>query len=220
MATTIVSPPTATIPSVIVIGGARHRLADASSTRDRIMDAVVACVDRGGLAGFALEDVAAEAGVSRATIYRHFDGGRDQLVREAVTREVARFWTDLALAVEDIDDLESRLVVGMMLARERLQTHDLLQRLLAMEPDEFLPALFESDPLVHLVVRDYLRDLLTAQPLAAGVELDDAADYLSRMLLSHIGSPGRRDMSDEQQVRRLVRTQYLAGVLAVTNVTK
>jgi AcrR family transcriptional regulator len=195
-------------------------LADASSTRDRIMDAVVACVDRGGLAGFALEDVAAEAGISRATIYRHFEGGRDQLLREAVTREVARFWTDLAVAVEDIDDLESRLVVGMMLARERLQTHDLLQRLLAMEPEEFLPALFESDPLVHLVVRDYLRDLLSGQRLAAGVELDDAADYLSRMLLSHIGSPGRWDMSDEEQVRRLVRTQYLAGVLEVTDVMK
>jgi AcrR family transcriptional regulator len=179
------------------------------------MDAVVACVDRRGLAGFALEDVAAEAGVSRATIYRHFQGGRDQLVREAVTREVARFWTDLAVAVEDIDDLESRLVVGMMLATERLQTHDLLQRLLAMEPEEFLPALFESDPLVHLVVRDYLGDLLQGAQLAPGVDPTDAADYLSRMLLSHIGSPGRWDMTDEAQVRRLVRTQYLAGVLAV-----
>jgi AcrR family transcriptional regulator len=183
------------------------------------MDAVVACVDRRGLADFALEDVAVEAGVSRATIYRHFVGGRDQLVRESVTREVARFWTDLAVAVEDIDDLESRLVVGMMLARERLQTHDLLQRLLAMEPDEFLPALFESDPLVHLVVRDYLRDLLKGVRLAAGVDLDDAADYLSRMLLSHIGSPGRWDMTDQEQVRRLVRTQYLAGVVEVTEVT-
>jgi AcrR family transcriptional regulator len=212
--------PTATIPGAIVAGGARRRLAEVGSTRDRIMDAVVACVDRRGLAGFALEDVAAEAGVSRATIYRHFEGGRDQLVREAVTREVARFWAELAVAVEDIDDLESRLVVGMMLARERLQTHDLLQRLLAMEPEEFLPALFESDPLVHLVVRDYLRDLLAGEQLTPGVELDDAADYLSRMLLSHIGSPGRWDMSDEDQVRRLVRTQYLAGVLEVTDVTK
>ena len=90
------SPPTTTIPSEITARGARRRLAEPSSTRDRIMDAVVACVDRGGLAGFALEDVAAEAGVSRATIYRHFEGGRDQLVREAVTREVARFWTELA----------------------------------------------------------------------------------------------------------------------------
>ena len=59
---------------------------DAATTRDRIMDAVVACIDRRGMSGFALEEVAAEAGVSRATIYRYFDGGRPQLVRESVTR--------------------------------------------------------------------------------------------------------------------------------------
>lgn len=77
-----------------------------TSARDRIIDAVLVCVERVGLRGFALEDVAAEAGVSRATIYRHFDGGREQLVREAVGRELARFWSDLAADVAHIDDLE------------------------------------------------------------------------------------------------------------------
>ena len=51
-------------------------LDEPASTRDRIMDAVVVCTERVGLKGFALEDVAAEAGMSRATIYRHFAGGR------------------------------------------------------------------------------------------------------------------------------------------------
>jgi hypothetical protein len=100
-----------------------------------------------------------------------------------------------------------------MLAQQRLQTHDLLQRLLAVEPEEFLPALFESEPLVHLVVRDYLRSLLAAEQLAEGIDEEEAADYLARLLLTHIGSPGRWDMSDEVQVRRLVRTQFLAGIL-------
>ena len=100
-----------------------------------------------------------------------------------------------------------------MLAEEKLRTHDLLQRLLVSEPDEFLPALFESEPLVHLVVRDYLRTLLEGERLAPGVDRDEAADYLARMLLVHIGSPGRWDMTDEAQVRRLVRAQFLSGVL-------
>jgi AcrR family transcriptional regulator len=183
------------------------------STRDRIMDAVVVCTERVGLKGFALEDVAHEAGMSRATIYRHFEGGRPQLIRETVTREVARFWGELADAVRSMPHLEDRLVAGMMLAQEKLQTNDLLQRLLAVEPEEFLPALFESEPLVHLVVRDYLLALLAVEELDDGLDVEEAADYLARMLLSHIGSPGRWDMSDEVQVRRLVRTQFLAGVL-------
>ena len=108
--------------------------------------------------------------MSRATIYRHFEGGRPQLIRETVTREVARFWADLADAVRSLPRLEDRLVAGMMLAQERLQTNDLLQRLVAVEPEEFLPALFESEPLVHLVVRDYLPALLAAEDLAAGLD--------------------------------------------------
>ncbi|HKY16906.1 MAG TPA: TetR/AcrR family transcriptional regulator [Microthrixaceae bacterium] len=192
-------------------------MADAVTTRDRIMDAVVACIDRRGMSGFALEEVAVEAGVSRATIYRYFDGGRPQLVRESVTREVSMFWTELAEAVRGIPDLEGRLVAGMMLAQEKLRTHDLLQRLLVSEPDEFLPALFESEPLVHLVLRDYLQELLEAEELRPGLEREEAADYLARMLLVHIGSPGRWDMTDEAQVRRLVRTQFLAGVVASGN---
>jgi AcrR family transcriptional regulator len=183
------------------------------TARDRIMDAVVTCVDRVGLGGFALEDVAAEAGVSRATIYRHFPGGRDQLVREAVTREVARFWSELAVEVAHIPDLEGRLVEGIAAAHRKVQEHDLLQRLVAAEPEEFLPALFESEPLVHLVLRGYLRGLLEGQRLRPGVDPDAAADYLTRMLVSYIGSQGSWNLADRDAVRRLVRTQFLAGVI-------
>ena len=40
------------------------------------------------------------------------------------------------------------------------------------------------------------------------------AEYLTRMLLSHIGTAGRWDLADRDQVERLVRTQFLAGIIA------
>lgn len=187
---------------------------DVDSARDRIMDAVVVCADRVGLAGFALEDVAAEAGISRATIYRHFVGGRDQLIRESVTREVGRFWRELAHVVAAYPDVESRLVFGLMAANSRIRDYDLLQRLLDAEPEEILSALMSSEPLVHQVLRDYVRELLDSPDLLDGVDLDEAADYVTRMLLAHIGSSGRWDIDDEDEVRRLVQTQFLAGVIA------
>ncbi len=177
------------------------------------MDAVVSCVERVGLGGFALEDVAAEAGVGRATIYRHFAGGRAQLIRETVTREVGRFWRDLASEVAGEPDLESRLVVGLMAANQRLAEYELLQRLLAAEPQEILAELLTSEPIVNELLRVYLRQLLRPEQLAPGVDLDEAADYLTRMLLAYIGSPGRWDIADVEEVRRLVRTQFLAGIL-------
>lgn len=58
--------------------------------RERIMFAAVRCVERGGVRDVSMEAVAAEAGLSRTTIYRHFPGGRSQLVSETATWEVAR----------------------------------------------------------------------------------------------------------------------------------
>lgn len=181
--------------------------------RERLLDATVTCVDRSGLRRFSMEDVATEAGVGRATLYRHFPGGRDQLVSEAVTREVAQFWRHLAAHVGHLDGLEDRLVEGLMEARRQLVGNELLQRLLAAEPDDLLPRLAESGSLVHLVMTGYLRDLLAREAIRAGVDLDEAAGYLTRMLLSHVSSPGRWDLTERDEVRRLVRRQFLAGIL-------
>jgi AcrR family transcriptional regulator len=177
------------------------------------MDAVLVCVERDGLGNFALEDVAGRAGLSRATIYRHFPAGRDDLIRQTVTREVERFWTELADEVVAIADLEGRLVAGVMAANRKVEGHVLLQRLLTAEPEQLLPTLFESETLVQGVVRQYLATLLAQERLRDGIDVGEAADYLGRMLVMHIGSRGRWDLADEAQVRRLVRTQFLAGIL-------
>ena len=47
--------------------------------RRRIVDAATACLDRAGLAKTSLSDVAAEAGVTRQTVYRYFPSLNDIL---------------------------------------------------------------------------------------------------------------------------------------------
>jgi len=48
--------------------------------RERLLQATYSCVARWGLAKTTVEDAAREAGVSRATVYRYFPGGRDELI--------------------------------------------------------------------------------------------------------------------------------------------
>ena len=50
--------------------------------------------------------------------------------------------------------------------------------------------------------------------MAEGVDLDEAADFLARMLLSYMGQPGRWNLEDPGQVAQLVRAELLAGVVA------
>src|SRR5918998_493496 len=64
-------------------------MGDVEGTRRRIVRAAYACVVRSGIAATTLDAAAHEAGVARATVYRHFPGGRDELIDAVVTSEVA-----------------------------------------------------------------------------------------------------------------------------------
>ncbi|MCL6451972.1 MAG: TetR/AcrR family transcriptional regulator, partial [Acetobacteraceae bacterium] len=55
---------------------------------ERILEAAYVCVARFGLAKTTIEDVAKVAGVSRASVYRAFPGGRDDLLRRTVVWEM------------------------------------------------------------------------------------------------------------------------------------
>ena len=73
--------------------------------------------------------------------------------------------------------------------------------------------LSQADGLARLVLTGYLRDLLLRETLRDGVDVDEAAQYLARMIVAYMSTPGRWDLADEAQVSRLVDTQFLAGVV-------
>jgi AcrR family transcriptional regulator len=181
--------------------------------RQRILDATILCAGEVGLAGLTLEQVAVQAGVGRATVYRYFDGGRDQLVSEAVSWEVARFFTQLAERVESVVSFRERLELGLAFAHTSLAEHEIFQHLLATDRERLILRLSELTPVTLAIVRAYLAGLLAEEELADGVEAEAAADYMARMVLSFLTSPGSWDLEDPTQVAELVETEFLAGVL-------
>ena len=54
--------------------------------RTDILDAAAEILGESGYAGIALEDVSQRAGLSRGTLYAHFPGGREEIVREVYLR--------------------------------------------------------------------------------------------------------------------------------------
>jgi len=182
--------------------------------RRRILAATVTCVGRSGMTGLTLEQVATAAGVGRATVYRYFEGGRDELVGEAVAWEVAGFFTGLADEVEGLASFRERLERGLVFAHRSLEQHDVFQYLLATERERIIVRLAELAPMSLAVVRGYLAGLLVDESLAEGVSVDAAADYLARMVLSFLTSPGSWDLEDPTEVSELVDSVFLAGVVA------
>ena len=175
----------------------------SDSTRERIFAAALTCFERDGLVATSLEDVARTASLGRATIYRQFPGGREQLVSETVTWEVARFFGRIEDAIADEEDLGAMLVVALGLGHDALAEHALLQSLLRNEPGALLSELAEATDLVLEVIIAFLAEQLDRAL---------AADHLGRLYLSFLGSPGRWDLDDPDQLRRLVDSQFLAGL--------
>ncbi len=181
--------------------------------RTRILAAAVAEAGSSGLGRLTVEGVARRAQVGRATVYRHFPGGRDQVTAEAVAWEVGRYFVALAARLEGVDDLGERLERGITEGRVLLARHQVFQKVVDTEPERLLPHLSQSAPLVLAAMRDDIRPRLEAVDLVAGTDPAEAADVLARTVLSFLLARGGWDLDDPAEVRRLVRDNLLAGIL-------
>jgi AcrR family transcriptional regulator len=88
--------------------------------RARIIDATDRHVVRNGITRVRVEEIAVEAGCSRATIYRYFDD-RDELVRAVMVRHAAAIADRISVDVDHLDDPAEMLVEGVLLGVEGLR---------------------------------------------------------------------------------------------------
>jgi AcrR family transcriptional regulator len=181
--------------------------------RERILAATYECVARWGLAKTTVEDAARAAGVSRATVYRYFPQGREELVDAVVVWEYERFFLRLYEEVQGATSLEEVMERGLMFAHRAVAEHEVLQRMLQTEPEALLPTLTVEGEGTQRLIAAFLLPYLERHELAPGVDAREAADFLARMALSYIASAGRWDLDDPVQVARLVRGELLAGIV-------
>ena len=191
---------------------------DPLSLRDRLLAATYQCVMRFGLGKTTIEDVVKESGLSRATIYRQFPGGRDELLLETVGWELANYFNALADHVRDAPDLEQLFEQGLVFAHRSVTEHLVLRKILDTEPERLLPLLTVESAKTLPFIADFLHPYLLREAeqgrLRPGVEIDRAAEYLARAILSLINAAGRWDLDDPAQVRELVRGELLGGIVA------
>jgi AcrR family transcriptional regulator len=186
-------------PRVLVLGGAYE------------------CIARRGMAKTTVDDIAAASGVSRATIYRLFPGGKDEVLRDTVGWEMDRFFLRLGEELGDAADFPEFLERALPLARRELLEHAVLQKVLETEPDRLNALITVQQHRVIGAIAAYFLPLLLRDREAGivrpGVDLEQTAEYVARLSLSLIASPGRHDLADPAEVRRLVRGDLLGGVL-------
>src|SRR5207245_9930779 len=176
------------------------------TVRERILEAAYECVARYGLGKTTVEDVTRAARLSRATVYRYFPGGRDQLMREVIAWETGRFFGRLAEAVAGAPDFARLLEEALVFAHRAVEEHAVLQKVLQTEPERLLPQLTVESERVLVFIRGFLGPYLQHERLAPRLDAEQTARYVTRMLLSYTANQGRWYVTDAQSVSRLVRT--------------
>ena len=112
-----------------------------SSAENRVLDAAKRCCERWGLDKVTIDDIAADSGVSRATLYRLFPGGKDVLFEALRVRELDDFFTVLRAEVEGARIVRRPLVRTVVCATRELRADDHLALMLASEPGQTLSQL-------------------------------------------------------------------------------
>lgn len=209
MSTAILAPE----PALDGVGDAGAEAPSRSAHEARLLDAALRCIARWGVSKTTLDDVAREAGVSRATVYRVVPGGKDGLIDKLARREARRFFTAVADAMAAADTLEDTLVAGMATAGRGILGHQALQYLLAHEPEAVLPRLAFAKLDEVLAVSA----AVAAPPLERWLAPDDArraAEWVARLVLSYACTPGDSDIriDNDASVRRLVGAFVLPGL--------
>lgn len=157
----------------------------SSETRERILDAAFKQVLAVGVSRTTLTDVAKAAGLSRMTIYRHYES-IERVLQDLMTREFNQITDSL---VTDLPErlataTRAELVQSMIDALDSLTLHPLFLRLLATDPDLLLPYITERPGRFQAHAQQLLEAVLTLAIEQGEVTEDDPARLANSILLA------------------------------------
>jgi AcrR family transcriptional regulator len=172
-----------------------------SEVEMRVLDAAKSCCARWGFEKVTIDDIAAAARVSRATIYRMFPGGKDVLFEALRVRRLEQFFALLLRRVEGADTLEDLLVRAVVAATQELRADEHLALMLASEPGRTLSQLtVEGLPRIIRFANAFLAPL--AEPYLDREQARALIDVLARLTISYFLAPSDTvDLGDEESAR-------------------
>lgn len=175
----------------------------------RILDAVKVCCEKWGLAKVSIDDIAAEAGVSRATLYRMFPGGKEVVFDALRVRELEDFFERLTAGVVGAVDLEDIVVRTVVVATRELRADEHLALMLMSEPGDVLSNLTVQG--VPRIIR--MASLFLAPMVDEHLSRQQGAilvDLLARLVISYFLAPSDLvDFGDDASARPFIRTHIL-----------
>lgn len=166
----------------------------ATGVRERIVNAAEGCFARYGVGKTTVEDIAAAAGLSRATVYRSFAGGRDEVILEVLMRDMRRFLDRLAGRLGTEHSVPDAIVEGVVDAVAFVRGEPRVAALLTPEAaGHTQAAVVRAAGQVLSLCADHVRPYFDAAQreglLRADITVEGAVEFLFRIISSLIALP-------------------------------
>lgn len=182
------------------------------SPEQRILDAAKLCCERYGLAKVTADDIAAAAGVSRATLYRLFPGGKDILLDALRVRELGEFFQRVMAAVRDASGLDDLLIGVVVAATRELRADEHLSIMLASEPGQTMRELsVDGLPRSISVATRFLAPVV--DPYLPREQSVPLVELMTRLVISYFLAPSDFvDLGDPASAARFMHTHVLPSI--------
>lgn len=170
-----------------------------------MLEAVKTCWERWGVGKVTIDDIAKQSGVSRATLYRLFPGGRDVIFEAHRVHELDQFFSTLLDQIADATTLDDLIVQTVVAATNELRADEHVALMLASEPGEVATDMTIAGlPRIIRVATAYLVPFVDAYlPRSEGRAL---IDVVARLVISYFLAPSDVvDLADPVVARAFLR---------------
>ncbi|ANE79636.1 TetR family transcriptional regulator [Mycobacterium adipatum] len=171
---------------------------------ERILDAAEELFSHRDAASVGMNDIAAAAGCSRATLYRYFEN-RDVLYTAYVHRETLRLFAEIGEQLAGIADPHRRVTEGALAALHRVRETPSLASWFASSARPIGGEMGERSEVIRALTEAFLASM------GDQTDAELRARWLVRVLISLLQFPGRDDDDERLMLERFVVPQ-VAGV--------
>jgi AcrR family transcriptional regulator len=186
-----------------------------AGTRDRVLAATERCLRRSGIRRTTMTEIAVEARLSRAWLYKNFPDKASLIVAALVQTDEA-FWAEAHARVSRCDGVAAQVAEAVRISRQH-QPRALLLQLKAEEPEAFVETvgtgLVEMMPGMALFWHPYLESARDRGEVRSDIDVSRAAEWVMRIVLSLVTVSGNAvDVDDPASLLRFVDEFLVAGL--------